>query len=331
MMWVNVENQASWQELYQLSSRRQPFTADDDPHRVADWVQAIYVRTSRDADLIRAIQRTVRRNGSTKRHWLGLDAPANSGKSEMLLRFAIGIHHQAGDRTSDEVDHDESLAARRPQAATFRRVPIIYVQADSGQQGAGLLRTIAEAAGIPSQGNEDVLRRRLTHVLPQLGTLIVIVDDAHMLRRASDRATKLTDSVRASLRLPVTFIFAGAGLHTSALRRVGGPVGYESTEQLHSRHTLLTLAPLTLRNDLDFLRRLIGDYLKILATVLPHLETPFRRDNATLGKLVDATGGKVGALMGLLKDGTVEALHHHNPLTSDLLLELASHHEPSPR
>lgn len=337
MRRVNVENHATWHDLHELSSRRHPFTPDDDPADIAAWVHAVYIRTSRDIDLLRAIQRTVRRNGSTKRHWLGLDAPANSGKSEMLLRFAIGVHHQAGgppDQTPERTAPDESadqaarpitLAARPHETDTFQRVPILYIQADSGQQGAGLLRTIAETAGIPSQGSEDALRRRLAHVLPRMGTVIVIVDDAHMLRRVSDRATKLTDSIRASLRLPVTFVFSGAGLHASALLRIGGPVGYESTEQLRSRHTMLTLPPLTLRTDRNYLRRLIGDYLKTLSAVVPQLDTPFRSDNVVLGQLVEATDGRVGALMGLLKDGTIEALHRGEPLSSQLLLQLASH------
>lgn len=312
MMWVNIENDAAWDALDQLSARREPFTPRDDPSEVVAWVQSVYVATSRDSELHEAIHLTLRRSGSTKRHWLGVDGAANSGKSEMLIRFALAYRKQSSRPDTD--------------ATGYRHVPVIYVQADSGQQGAGLLRTIADAAGIPRQGNEDEVRRRLIHVLPLLGTVLVIVDDAHMLRRSSHRATKLTDSLRATLRIPVAFVFAGAGLHSSALLRVGGPVGYESTEQLYSRHTMLSLRPLTLSADRDFLRRLIGDYLKTLACTLPHLDTPFRSDNAVLAKLVDATGGRVGSLMGLLKDGTVEALHRGTPLTSDLLLQLGSRH-----
>ncbi|RYB89311.1 hypothetical protein EUA06_15080 [Nocardioides glacieisoli] len=307
-MLVNIEDRGAWHELDVLSSRREPFAVNDDPSHVAQWIHSVYIVTQRDADLLRAIQTTLRRNGATKRHWLAVDGAANTGKSEMLLRFAIGFQ-----RDTDPAPCDD-----------FVRLPIIYVQADSGQQGAGLLRAIAEFAGVPSLGNEDQLRRRLARVLPRLGTVIVIVDDAHMLRRASDRATRLSDSLRATLRLPVTFIFAGAGMHGSALLRIGGPEGYESTDQLRSRHTMLKFEPLRLPRDKDFLRRLLGDYLKTLGALLPHLQTPFRSDNAALTKLIDLTGGKIGAVMGVLKDGTIEAYRSGTPLTSELLLTLAS-------
>jgi hypothetical protein len=309
-MFLNIENRGDWEAYQRACERDRPFSPDDDPHSVQVAIHAIYVRTSRDDRLEQAVRTTMRRNSGTKRHWLAVDGPANLGKTESLLRF------------STELDSERRRHSR--SSPTFALVPVIIVQADSGHQGAGLLRAIASFAGIPTNGNEDELRRRLTQVLPRLGTELIVVDDAHMLRRASTRATRLPDSLRANLRLPVTFIFAGAGLDSSALLRPGGGPGYESTEQLRRRHSFLALAPLVLPRDEQIYRTLLGEFLRSVHSLVPHVEMPFHRDPRCLRELMRLTGGHLGAFMGALKDATVEAVWETVPVTSELVLRYAT-------
>lgn len=308
-MLINIEDLTAWDHLHNLTNRRRPFTDEESADEAEAWVHAVYIPTPRDLELRRAIQRTMQRNGATKRHWLAIDGVTNTGKSEMLLRFAMEF---------------QRAAKGMGPPTTYAHVPVVFVQADSGQQGAGLLHAIADFAGVPAHGNEDKIRRRLARVLPAMRTRVIVVDDAHMLRRASRRATKLTDSLRATLRIPATFVFAGAGMHNSALLQADGTSGYESADQLRSRHSILAFQPLRLPKDAELLRRLIGDYIKLVATVLPHLEVPFRSDNKALAELVRRTEGHVGSLMGALKDATVESIRTDHVLTSDRLLEFAT-------
>ncbi len=302
MILTNIEDVAAWDVLESLSARDTPF-APEDADAAVSWVQALYIPTIRDRQLAQAVARTSRQNGATKRHWLCVDGVTNTGKSEMLLRFAMRYR-----RT--HLTHDDT--------EVHRRVPIIMIQADPGQLGAGVLRAIADFAGVPTEGNEDKIRRRLAHVLPSMHTDYIVVDDGHMLT-----ASSLAHSLRASLRIPATFIYAGANMQESALLRSTGTSGNESTDQLRSRHTMLHFEPLSMPNDSALLRQLIGDFVKALERIVPHLATPFRRDNKALSKLVTTTRGQVGSLMGVLKDATVDALHDDAVLHVDRVLDFA--------
>lgn len=297
-----------WAEIQRLRSRRQPFNPDDDPAEVAAWVRATYVVTGRDAAFASKVEDTLARSGGNQRHALLVDGPAVSGKTEMVLAYAIA---RSG------ISPAGKLPGRK---GGYRDLPTVFVEADPLQQGAGLLRSICRFIALPPARNEGEMRDALKEQLPLRGTNLVVVDDAHMLRRVNDTSTKLTDSLRTALRLPVTFVFVGAGLEQSALLRMaprptaiaprgGSPkiVGYESTDQIRFRKSDFAIAPTSLPDDKDEVRELAVGFTKTIRVGLPSMQFSSLRARGVLPSLIDRAEGHQGKVLETLKNATVMA------------------------
>ena len=311
-----------WAEIQRLRSRRQPFSSEDDPAEVAAWIRATYLVTSRDAAFKTKVEDVLMRSGGTQRHALMVDGPAETGKTEMVLAYAIA---RSG------ISPTGTLPDRR---GGYRHLRTVFVEADPNQQGAGLMRSICGFLGVPSGSNEGEMRKDLKELLPRHGTEIIVVDDAHMLRRVSDKATKLTDSLRSALRLPAMFIFVGAGLDQSALLRMAPrptavapgtdrppSLGYESTDQIRLRKSDFTVAPSRLPDDMEYVRGLAVGFARAMRVGLPSMQFSSLRARGVLPALVTHANGHQGKMLETLKDATVMA---YNSGADDVCTEVMS-------
>jgi hypothetical protein len=269
---------------------------------MCEWVQSIYVETPADQDFATKLDRVVARQRSTRRPWVGIDGVGGIGKTEMLLNEAI--------RRSAWSSEGELL---RPVVNGYPQMPVLIVEASAAERGAGLYRAICHGLRIPTGGSEAVLLRRLIDLLPLYGNQVLFIDDAHFYRRRSD-TTQLTDTLRASLRLPTTLVYAGAGLEDSALlKRVietgrAEDRGHESVEQLIRRARIHSLRRLVLPQDADNLKKLVERFAKKVGRAIPGFEFTALRSSAVMRDVAHLTDGLPGAILTTLKDGVEEVL-----------------------
>jgi hypothetical protein len=300
-------NRSHWAYLYRQRQPRDPFPVSTGPDVLAEWVRAIYIPTPGDRMLKVGLDKAIKRSMGTDRFWVALDGPAHIGKSELALKLAIERAGWTPGHTKEERRHG------------YLQVPTVYVEAGSAQQGAGLYASICHALGEPSTGGEQVSSARLLELLPAHGTTAVIVDDAHFYRRSS-RAERLTHSLRATLRLPVTFIYVGAGLRNSALLKRSPHGDDESTEQMRRRCVDVPISPLVLPADGRRLNVMLSNYMKRISSHLPGFEFP-GFTNATVKELHHRLEGHPGGILAALKEATVRAVEDgERQLTTDGLI-----------
>lgn len=164
----------------------------------------------------------------------------------------------------------------------------------------------------------------LSAALPQLGTRLIVVDDAQMFRRRSENASRVTDGLRVALHLPVPFAFVGIDLHSSALL-YRSTRNNDTARQLERRHLPVVLAPLD-RSETRPVMRLIADYKKRISQI-PDLDTTAAFSDLTaLAHVVGACEGRPGSLLSALKRATAEAIATNGgTLTTGLLVAEVEH------
>lgn len=291
---IDVGSLSGWAWLSQQRATPLPLT-NTSPTTQRAWVDSLYIPTCHDDAIQAAVADTIAQCGGSRRQWLAIDGPANLGKSEAIIHMCLT--HTQFTRDGDVIRRDGA-----------RQLPFVYVEADASHRGAGLLDSICRFAGVPQASSETKMRQQLTTVLPRLGTRVIVVDDAHMLRRSGNASTRLPDTLRALLRMRVTFVFVGAGLDDSALlKRAPGP-GYESTDQMRQRSTLLPLAPMRLPDSRPEFMQLIRRYGGRLGAGLPHLTLSGLKDPEVLQSLFHLCDGYHGDILATLKKATNEAI-----------------------
>ena len=310
MSRFSVGSLPDWVRLHELRSMPLPLSDSHAPDVVEDWIRALYVPTRRDEALTAAIESTM---SATNRRWLAVDGVTNLGKTDIIVNFAL---RRSGIQNGQ---------IPRPDTG-YLHLPSVFAEADSSVEGAGLLGAVCAFAGILPARSEDQTRRKLAELLPKMGTDLLIVDDAHMLRRQNPRSTRLTDSFRSALRLPVTFVCVGAGLDNSALLRTGDGSGYESAEQLRTRCNWYPLSPLRLTDrgtligeDNAEFKQMMGRYAGKVAQAIPSLTFSALREDATMSELIRRAKGKHGLIFSALKDATCLALSGDHDLSPSAL------------
>ncbi len=247
------------------------------------------------------------------RRWLAVNGPAMVGKTQAVTAAMLRVH--------DELlryPHDPGTGIRAAH------IPVIFV-GDAGASWPNLLRSVAEFASIPvarSYPGTDILRT-LRAVLPRLGTHLIVVDDAHMLRRVGV-ARDLTDNLKLTLdALPVTFVFAGAGLEHSALlkRSDRSEDAYSAAVQLAGRMQRWELAAFSSTDDAQrrAWHRRVGALMTRLE-LIDGLDTTSLREPTFAANLFGLADGLTGLSFELLKDTVIRAIsQHRHPTTDDLL------------
>jgi hypothetical protein len=299
-MMHNLELPGQWPEMIRIRRADPP----EDPDELRTWLYAQFVPTPHSRLLVAYIDRVMRRNVSTRRQWLALEGSATIGKSETLKDYLLQMA-------------ETSEFEWRSRTDEHLHVPCVYIHADSGQYGAGLLHAICTFCGIPPARTEQLMRTSLEQLLPRLGTKLIVVDDAHYYKRVADRSTRLTDSLRAALRLPVSFVFAGTNLQDSALLRRAGMDDHTS-EQLERRLQPLHFKPLTIPEDNVAIRDMVLAFGR-RARRIPGVQPVGLQNSALIRMMVERTKGRPGELLQFLKDATADALLGDRIVSAELI------------
>lgn len=313
-----LQNRADWPLLRRRDSEdAPPCGIDGDNVRLARWVSSIGPIETSD---IQAIERDMRllleHNASAvnaSRRWLAINGASLIGKTQATTAAMLRVHDSLLGHS-----HEPGKGLRA------EHIPVIYIS-DVGAKWPSLLRSIADFAGIPvtrSSSGADTLRQLRT-VLPRLGTRMIVVDDAHMLRRVG-AARDLTDNLKMTLdALPVSFVFAGAGLEYSALlkRTDRSEDEYSAAVQLAGRmyrYNLETFSD-TDKPQMRAWHRRIGKLIKRLE-LIDGLDSTELRDSTFIANLFHLSGGRTGMSLDLLKDTTIAAItQRRSPTVSDLI------------
>ncbi|WP_020106082.1 AAA family ATPase [Nocardia sp. 348MFTsu5.1] len=193
-----------------------PCALSDNPALVANWIRKIGpIETSDVTDLHQLMVNLLIENGSSvngARQWLAIDGPPLVGKTLAVTAAALRIHDWLCDNQADDV------------AAPFEHIPVVIISGNlgDGKLARTLLDKIARFIGVPlpSRGGFAAALDCLEAAMRNVGTLLIVVDDAHFIKRSSGTRA-LTDHLKDIMTaLPASFVFVGAGLQQSALLHV---------------------------------------------------------------------------------------------------------------
>lgn len=307
-----------------LIPRRCPTLPDrfnyQDRDAVCAWIgQLKPIETSDIRDLEQAMWHQLKRNAGQyqgSRQMLAVDGEAALGKTMAVTTALLRVHDALLDSPPVSV---------LPEAQV-RHCPAVYVS-DQGGSFPNLLKAIARFVRsrftINSTTKADDLLEHLARLLPSLGTKLIVVDDAHMLRRVG-AGRALTDNLKRTVdRLPVSFVFVGAGLQKSALFKTSGePDEYSAAEQLARRTKLVRLAPLTSQNHQRVWHNRITN-LTLEIERVPGWDWSALRDHTFRQNLFAISQGATGLSFDLLKETVTTAIGAGQSPSADHLLAVA--------
>lgn len=270
------------------------------------WIHCQYVPTQQHIGLERGIDRLLARHVGRNARWLAVSGESTIGKSEaitaILLRRAM--------------THSRPWYQRGPGGALC--VPYVYVVATSPST-LDLLKDICEFLGLPTEGKEHDLLKRLRTNLIRLDTRLIVVDEAQMFRRKSSGASTVTDNLRNLLHLPVPFVFVGVDLPASALLRDWG-INNDTVRQLRRRHDFVSMQRLTGTSGVaqikDFVTAFGRRMLRIDGVKVSGLSDP-----ASLAELAIRSEGRPGTMLETLKNAAVLAVRGDGDLTAQRIDE----------
>ncbi|MFM9378806.1 AAA family ATPase [Gordonia sp. VNK21] len=198
-----------------------PSTAHNSPAEISHWIQAAGpIETSELQWIQSAMTQLLRTNSSTingARQWLGIDGPPMSGKTFSAVVAAMRIDTQL--RISQTGDVEDP----------FEHIPVVIVSGNLGEPALArtLLDNIARFIGVVLPSGLSAAIEATARHLKNVGTLLIVVDDAHFIKRKSG-SRNLTDALKDIITtIPASFVFVGAGLEVSALLHV--PTGSGET------------------------------------------------------------------------------------------------------
>lgn len=334
---INLQDRTQWHLLPRDLNQYPPppCAIDGNSRTLARWIYGLGpIETSDIQQITRAVDRMLDTNVSApydSSQWVAVDGPSHIGKTYAVVVTMLRLHDTLlGTESPPPVDREHA-----------EHIPVIYV-ADQGASEKTLLQSIATAAGVPYSAGEStsVLRHRLRLTLPRIGCRLIVVDEAHMLRRVG-AARDLTDNLRKELSLPVSFLFCGAGLRESALyRRTDVParpaqtalrrkkvsdgiddlaaIGDDAAMQLRNRMKAVQLLPFS-----GGLTKEQRAWANRMNRLIKHLEsidgldcTELRSESFTT-QLFNYASGRTGTSFTLIKDACAAAIYDHRSPTLD--------------
>lgn len=193
---------------------------------VSGWIQGVGpIETSEIREIHSLILQLLRTNSASingARLWAGIDGPPLSGKTFATIVAALRIGEHLRLTQGDDVSEP------------FEHIPVAVVSGDLGNTALArtLLDNIARFIGVPLPPSLPAAIAHLARRLREVGTLLVVVDDAHFIKRKNG-SRSLTDDLKDIVTtLPVSFVFVGAGLRSSALLHVPDCVSGTQTRRL---------------------------------------------------------------------------------------------------
>ncbi|WP_165610280.1 TniB family NTP-binding protein [Nocardia salmonicida] len=313
-----LQTRREWSRIPRTVTAIEPPSAlDGDPKALATWIYGLGpIETSDIRQLEQGMWELLQANGSApsgEREWLGIDGPSLAGKTYAAVVAMLRIH-----------DRLIQSAPKREHGGIAECIPVIYV-ADQRAQYLSLLKAIARFADLPVARNvhADDLLDQLRNVLPRLGTRLIVVDDAHKLRRVG-AARDLTDCLKTVVdALPVTFVFIGAGLRQSALlkRTDRSEDEYSAAHQLELRAEYIGLGAFDETDD-DQLRVWRGRIHQMICQFerIDGFDGTAARSKDFAANLFHFAEGLTGRSYKLLRKSTLAAVKdNRSPTTDDLI------------
>lgn len=296
-----------WATIHKLQGSPPPL----DAHERNVWIHTQHIATPYEPSLGKALDKLMRHHVGTNECWLAVSGASHLGKSTAIAQLLLGKAMARADQW------------RTRTSEGYLHTPYVYVEVTSKEEARGLLASIARACGLPDSGTEKDLHKMLSSLLPLLGVRLIVVDDAQMLRRVSDVASRLTDGLRHLLHLPVPFVYVGIDLERSALLRDPGR-NNDTVYQLQRRALQLRLTPISACGGEGQIVDLVRGYARQVRSV-PELRTDCLRDPRLMAALAGKVEGRPGSLLNTLKRASIEALAlNDGVITADLVMDEAS-------
>ena len=291
-----------------------------DRDAVCGWINQLKpIETSDIKTIEDAMWHQLKRNGHQYqggRQILAVNGEAMLGKTEAVTTALLRVH--------DVLIQDPPIPAL--PGAQVDHCPVVYV-ADQGASFPKLVKSIARfvktALPLKKSTSADEVLEHLARLLPDRGTKLIVIDDAHMLRRVG-AGRDLTDNLKRTVdRLPVSFVFVGAGLHNSALFKTSGEPGeYSAATQLARRIKNIQLTPLTTEKQQRAWNNRVNNLVAEIEKV-PGWDWSVLRDHTFRQNLFAVSAGSTGRTFYLLKETVTTAISKGNTPTADHLLAVA--------
>ncbi len=297
---LNFETPQHWVRLHEGRTCDPP----KDSVALERWIHFQYVPTRQDAAIEEAIDRLLKRHVALNARWLAVDGESTIGKSEAITAILLRRAMAQPDRWYQRAD------------TGALHVPYVYVVATSPST-LDLLRDICEFLGLPTEGKEHEVLKRLKKNLPRLGTRLIVVDEGQMFRRKSAGASTVTDNLRNLLHLSVPFVFVGVDLGASALLRDWG-VNNDTARQLRRRHDMVSLQRLTGPQGVAQIKELVTAFGRRMRRV-EGLRTTGLNDSTILAELAIRSEGRPGTMLETLKNAAVLAIHADGDISAQRL------------
>lgn len=299
---LDFETPQHWPSLHEWRACAPP----TDASALKRWIHFQYFPTQQDQRISLQIDRLLDRHVALNARWLAVSGESTIGKSEAITAILL---RRAMTQAQTWYERDDEGALH---------VPYVYVVATSPST-LDLLGGICEFVGLPSEGKEHDLLKRLRKNLPRLGTILIVVDEAQMFRRKSSGASTVTDNLRNVLHLPVPFVFVGVELDNSALLRDWG-VNNDTVRQLRRRHDMVAVQRLVGSSGVAEIKALVTAFGKRMRRI-DGLGVTVLEDTKVLAQLAVATEGRPGSMLEALKSATVLAVNDGLDLGAEHVLQ----------
>lgn len=302
------QDPANWASVHQARHSRPPETVD----AIVDWIHDQHIPTSFDVKVKAAVDTLLRRHRRTTARSLAISAPEDTGKTAAVMAPIL-----------NEVFASDAKPWFGRDPHTHRlHIPWVYIRLMTGATSASVLRETARFCGIPDDGNEDTLGRRLAKLLPEHGVKAIVVDEAQTLRRASATSSRLPDGLRGLQHLPIPFVFVGIDLGSSALLRDFGKPN-DSVRQVRKRTSVLDLSLPHGAAGAEDWKNLIGGLGRRLR-LIEGFDIEGLRSPGLAKRLAHTCGASPGLLMETLKNAAADAMETDRRLTTDIIFDVAA-------
>jgi len=298
---VNFSQPSVWPAVHH--ARTNP--PAENPQEIKSWIHLQHVPSVFDTAVANKIDKVVDDHLGTTEAWLAISGERHLGKTNattaVLVRRSLTGH----------------TPWRTKQTSGWRYVPYVFVEATSNPTAKMVMREACRFLGLPTSGDEGVLRARLCDNLPQMGVIAIVVDEGQNFRRKSATAKAVADGLRGLLHLPVPMIYSGLDLRESALLKQFNDID-DSAGQLIERAQVLDLSKLGDAQGFAEIGRLVRAFGQRL-TLIDEYTAPALTDNDLVQTLIIDHEGRPGSILETLKKAAVEAVNTDRCLTTDLV------------
>lgn len=216
---------------------------------------------------------------------LAISGPPNVGKTTALKQFGKAL--------------DRQLRRTEPE----RDIPVIYTSLLPQATGKKVSLQLAHFLGLPLASRDSLadITHSLTTVIANVGTVAVLLDEAHHLVWGKQRALEASDHVKhLADHTGVTFFVAGVNIEATGLF-----AGLRSN-QVAGRYRLITISEFGYRKKDD--RKTWHQLVNAFDTSLRLREHAPGTLTDLASYLHDRTGGYLGSLTGLIRQAAIRSI-----------------------